>query len=197
MEKPAHNDHPIHDLLKRRWSPRAFDGRPIPPAHVRALFEAARWAASSYNQQPWRFIAAQRADEAAFARMLECLLPGNRTWAAAAPLLILTAAKRDFDDGKPNRHAVHDLGLAVAQLVVQATALELAVHQMAGIEPETVRAHYGVPAGFDPLTAIAVGYAGAPESLPDKLRRMEEAPRTRLPQGEIVFAGAWGRSASL
>ena len=195
MDKPADNDHPIHDLLRRRWSPRAFDPRAIPPAQVRSLLEAARWAPSSYNQQPWRFLIAAREDEDEFARMLGCLVPGNRVWAGRAPLLVLAVAQRAFDDGRPNRHAAHDVGLAVGQLVLQATALGLFAHQMAGIEADEIRARYALPEGFEPITAIAIGHAGEPATLPDRLREMERSPRTRRPLGDFVFAGAWGRSA--
>ncbi len=197
MEKPADNDHPIHDLLRTRWSPRAFQPRLIPPEHVRSLLEAARWAASSYNQQPWHFLIATRDDTEQFAQMLDCLVPGNQAWAKAAPLLILTVAKLDFDDGKPNRHAVHDLGLAASQLVLQATALGLFAHQMAGIEADKIRARYAVPDGFDPVAAIAVGYAGEPSMLSDRLRSMEESSRTRRAIDDFVFAGTWGRGADL
>jgi nitroreductase len=197
MEKPASNDHPIHDLLKKRWSPRAFDPRPIPPEHIRSILEAARWAASSYNQQPWHFLVATNDDADAFATMVDCLVPGNQSWAKNAPLLILTVAKADFDNGKPNHHAAHDVGQAAAQLTAQATELGLFVHQMAGIEADKIRAAYNVPAGFAPLTAIAVGYAGDRGSLEEKMREMEIAPRTRRPFGEFVFDGAWGRSADL
>ncbi len=197
MDKPADNDHPIHDLLRRRWSPRAFDPRAIPPAQLRSLLEAARWAPSSYNQQPWRFLIAAREDEDEFARMLGCLVPGNRVWAGGAPLLVLAVAQRAFDDGRPNRHAAHDVGLAVGQLVLQATALGLFAHQMAGIEADEIRARYALPEGFEPITAIAIGHAGEPTTLPDRLREMERSPRTRRPLGDFVFAGAWGRSADL
>ena len=195
MDKPADNDHPIHDLLRRRWSPRAFDPRAIPPAQVRSLLEAARWAPSSYNQQPWRFLIAAREDEDEFARMLGCLVPGNRVWAGGAPLLVLAVAQLAFDDGRPNRHAAHDVGLAAGQLVLQATALGLFAHQMAGIEADEIRARYALPEGFEPITAIAIGHAGEPATLPDRLREMERSPRTRRSLGDLVFAGAWGRSA--
>ena len=197
MDKPAENDHPIHDLLRRRWSPRAFAPRALPPAQVRSLLEAARWAPSSYNRQPWRFLVATREDTGEFARMLGCLVPGNRAWAGAAPLLVLAVAQLAFDDSRPNRHAAHDLGLAVGQLVLQATALGLFAHQMAGIEADEIRARYALPEGFEPMTAIAIGHAGDPAALPDRLREMEHAPRTRRPLDDFVFAGKWGRSAAL
>ena len=197
MEKPASNDHPIHELLKKRWSPRAFDDRPIPADHIRSMLEAARWAASSYNQQPWHFLVATKDDAEGFARMVDCLVPGNQGWAKNAALLILTVAKADFDNGKPNHHAAHDVGLAAAQLVMQATDLGLFAHQMAGIEIDKIRATYNVPEGFDPLTAIAVGYGGDPSTLDGKMREMEESTRTRRPFDAFVFAGRWGEGARL
>ena len=196
MEKPAATDHPIHDMMVRRWSPRAFDPRPLPREQVLTLLEAARWAASSFNQQPWHFLVAARQDEERFAALLDCLVPGNQVWAHNASLLIVTVTKRTFDhNDKPNSCCVHDIGLAACQLVLQATEMGLATHQMAGIEPDKVRARYGVPEGYDPVTAIAVGYPGDPDSLPDDLREMELEARTRRPFAEWVFADGWGSPA--
>jgi nitroreductase len=197
MEKPATGDHPMHEIIARRWSPRAFDGRPVPAAALRSMFEAARWASSSFNEQPWRFIVARRDEPAEFERALSCLVEFNRTWAARAAALILTSYRTSFTrNGKPNACALHDLGQAAAHLALQATALGLAVHQMAGILPERVRELYAVPAGFQTVTAIALGYAGRPEDLPQDLRSDELEPRSRDPQERFVFGGAWDRPAS-
>ena len=137
MEKPALADHPINDTMRRRWSPRAFTPRPMPRADILTLLEATRWAASSFNQQPWHFLVATRDDEERFAQLLDCLVPGNQVWARNASLLILTVTKRTFDhNDSPNSCAVHDIGLAACQLVLQATELGYATHQMAGIEAE-------------------------------------------------------------
>lgn len=197
MEKPTNNDHPIHDLLRRRWSPRAFSSRPIPAESIRSLLEAARWAPSSFNAQPWRFLIATRDDEPAFERMLDCLVEGNQAWARHAPLLMLTVARLAFDDGKPNRHALHDVGQAAAHLTVQAMALGLFVHQMAGIQADKIRETYGVQEGHEPVTAIAVGYPGDAGDLPDRLREREHAERRRKTLDEIAFSGAWGDSAAI
>ena len=196
MEKPAAAEHPIHDMMVRRWSPRAFDPRPLPREQILTILEAARWAASSFNQQPWHFLVAAREDEARFAALLDCLVPGNRVWARNASLLIVTVTKQTFDhNDKPNSCCVHDIGLAACQLVLQATEMGLATHQMAGIEPDKVRARYGVPEGYDPVTAIAVGYPGDPDSLPDDLREMELEARARRPFAAWVFADGWGNPA--
>ena len=196
MEKPAQADHPIHEMMKRRWSPRAFAPRPMPRADILTLLEAARWAASSFNQQPWHLLVATRDQEERFAQLLSCLVPGNQVWARNASLLILTVTKRTFDhNDSPNSCCVHDIGLAACQLVLQATVLGYATHQMAGIEAEKIREVYGVPEVFDPVTGIAVGYPGDPDTLPDDLREMELEARTRRPFDEFVFADRWGQSA--
>ena len=196
MEKPALADHPIHEMMKRRWSPRAFEPRAMPRADILTLLEAARWAASSFNQQPWHFLVATRDDEERFAQLLDCLVPGNQVWARDASLLIITVTKQTFDhNDKPNSCCVHDIGLTACQLVLQATELGYATHQMAGIEHDKIRARYRVPEGFDPVTGIAVGYAGDPDSLPDDLREMELEARTRRPFSGFVFADRWGQPA--
>lgn len=193
MEKPADAQHPIHDLLKRRWSPRAFSDQPIEAETLRRLFEAARWAPSSNNEQPWRFIVATTDHETEWNRLLACLVEGNRKWASRAPALILSVAKLNFeDDSTPNRHAFHDTGMAVENLVLQATALGLATHQMAGFDVEKARADLKIPSGFEPVAMIAVGYPGDLAFLPDRLRERELRPRSRQPISEWTFSGQWG-----
>lgn len=196
MSKHARTDHPIHDLLAQRWSPYAFDGRSVTPDDARALFEAARWAASSYNEQPWRFIVARRDDGEGFNQVLSCLVEANRQWAQHAGLLALTAIRTTFArNNKPNRVALHDLGLAAANLTIEATARGLHVHQMAGIEPDRAREVFSVPDGFEIATAIAVGYRTPAEQLQGELRDRETAPRTRRSLPEFVFGGQWDRPA--
>ena len=198
MEKPAETQYPIHDLLRRRWSPRAFSDRRVDPAIMRSLLEAARWAPSSYNEQPWSFIVATKDDPVEFGRLLSCLVEGNIQWAQHAPVLMVSVARLSFeDDGKPNRHAFHDVGLAVANLIVQATALGLVVHQMAGIFPDKIRELYGIPEGYEAVAGIALGYPGDPQSLPEGLRKRELAPRERKPLTEFVFTGRWGQTSPL
>ena len=167
-KKPAVTSAPIHDVLKHRWSPRAFDARPIEPEKLRSLFEAARWAPSSFNDQPWRFIVGTKDDPATFKRILESLVEVNQAWAKNAAVLILAVAKLKFDhSGESNRHAFHDVGLAVGNLIVQATDLGLGVHQMAGFSPQKAREHFHIPEGYDPVSVLAIGYPGDPASLPD------------------------------
>lgn len=194
MEKPADTAHPIHDLLRRRWSPRAFSERPVEAEKLASLFEAARWAPSSFNAQPWRFFVATKDDPAAFARLLACLRPQNVRWAQRAPVLSISVAQLDFaGDRGPNRHALHDVGLATENLVIQAVALGLVAHQMAGFLPDKARATLGIPEGYEAVTALAVGYPGDPEDLPPEIKTREHQPRERNPLSAFVFSDAWGR----
>ena len=195
--KTARTDHPVHALIAARWSPYAWADRPVDPDDLLALFEAARWAASSYNEQPWRWIVARRDDAGSFAQLLSTLVDANQAWAKHAPVLAIGVAISAFArNGKPNRAAQHDLGLAAGNLSLEATARGLAVHQMIGILPDRVRELYDVPAEAEPLTGLAIGYAGDAADLPENLRERDLATRTRKPLAELVFGGRWGRRAS-
>ncbi len=199
MSRHAKPDHPIHDLIVRRWSPYGFADRPVSAEDLRSLFEAARWAASSYNEQPWRFIIATRDDPAAFERLLGCLVEPNQAWARLAPVLALGVYQKTFArNGNDNRVAPHDLGLAVAQLTMEATARGLSVHQMAGIEPEKAAATYNVPDDAQVTTAFAIGYESAGDSrLAEGYRERDAAERTRKPLNALVFGDAFGTPHSL
>lgn len=198
MEKPAPTDNPIHELLRRRWSPRAFAARMVEPEKLRSLWEAARWAPSCFNEQPWSLVIATREDKTDYDRLLSCLTESNRTWAHHAPVLMLSVAKLYFEeDGKPNRHAFHDVGLAVENLAIQAVALNLFVHQMAGFSIERAREQFGIPERYEPVAMIAVGYPGDPSILPDRLREREFRPRSRKAITEFVFSGVWGKTSPL
>jgi nitroreductase len=198
MEKIAETKAPIHELIRRRWSPRAFLELPVEPDKLLSLFEAARWAASASNEQPWAFLEASQQDRKNYQDMLGVLVDFNRGWADKAPVLILTLAHAVFEkDGKPNRHAFYDLGQAVASLSLQATALGLTTHQMAGFNFEAARERFAVPEGWEPVSVIALGYAGDPDSLTEKLRQREMAPRQRKPLETFVFSGAWGHPAPI
>jgi nitroreductase len=197
--KFAEADHPILPVIAERWSPYAFDPRPLERDKLLSCLEAARWAPSSYNEQPWTFILAERTDEAGFARMLECLVEGNRAWAKNVSVLMLTVVSRNFaKNGKLNKAAEHDMGLAAGNMVLQATALGLQGHQMIGIEPEKVRGLYNLPANHDALTAIALGYAAqAQPGTTDELAKRDLASRSRKQLSEIVMSGSWSQKASL
>ena len=192
-EKKASTDYPIHELLAERWSPYGFEDRPVAQADLRSLFEAARWAASSYNEQPWSYLVATRENPVEFARLLSCLVEGNQAWAKAAPVLALGVVSLRFSrNNKENRAAVHDLGLAAGNLLVEATARGLCVHQMIGILPDKASEVYQIPEHSEAWTAIAIGYKGDPAKLPDALKERDLAPRQRKPLSQFVFTGKWG-----
>ncbi|HUA00659.1 MAG TPA: nitroreductase family protein [Candidatus Aquilonibacter sp.] len=196
--RPAPAAAPIHDLISHRWSPRSFESRPVEPEKLRSLFEAARWAASSYNAQPWYFIVATKDDPENFKKVLETFVEFNQGWAKHAPVLVLSvAANKMPHDGSPNRHALHDVGQAAANLSLQATAVGLQVHQMAGILPEKAREIFSIPPDFEAVAGFAVGYPGEPSSLPDALREREHAPRQRRPASSFVFTGTWGKTSNI
>ena len=198
LHKEATPDHPIHELIAKRWSPYAFADRPVSDDDLRSLFEAARWAPSSYNEQPWSYIVATKADTAEFERLLSCLVEGNQPWAKVAPVLGIGCTSLNFvRNGKPNAAAIHDLGLASAMLTLEATARGLHVHQMIGILPDRVRELYHVPDGVQPLTGLAIGYLGESSVLPDVYRQRDLASRQREPLAEFVFGGQWGKASRI
>lgn len=186
----------INDLIAKRWSPYAYSDRMVEPDDLRSLFEAARWAPSSYNEQPWRYIVATRDEPEEFARLLSCLTERNQEWAQAAPVLAIGVVKKNFArDSKPNRHAGHDLGLASENLCLEATSRGILVHQMAGILPDRVRELYDLPEDVEALTGIAIGYYGDPSTLSEARQRSDSKRRPRRPLAETVFTGRWGKSA--
>ena len=194
--KRAKPGSPIQDTIQARWSPYGFSPQTLPASELRAVFEAARWSPSSYNEQPWRFIAARREDGELFDRLLGCLVEFNRGWAQHASALALGIVVRDFANRDArNPAAEHDLGLATAHLMLEAAARGLATHGMIGIDPARAREAFSIPDGFDPLTAIALGYVGEPPGFPDKLRDRDAAPRERKALAEFVFGDEWGTSA--
>ena len=196
MQKPAPSESPIHELIRNRWSPRAFADKAIPDEVLRSLFEAARWAPSSFNEQPWAYIVATKEDKANFEKLLGTLVEFNAGWAKNASALAIAVTRLAFAQNQtPNRNAQYDAGAATALLSVEATARGLVVHQMAGFDPDQARKTFAIPEGWEPLAAIAIGYPGNPNSLPSKLKDRELAPRTRKPIREFVMTGSWGHSA--
>lgn len=194
--RPAETSVPIHEILSERWSPRAFEARPVEPEKLRSLFEAARWAASSFNAQPWYFIVAAKDDHESYRKVLESFVEFNQGWARNAPVIGLSVARLNFEhNGQINRHAFHDVGQAAANLAVQAAAHGLQLHQMAGILPEKARELFSIPQGYEAVAGFALGYPGNPESLSQQLKERELAPRTRKPLASFVFSGKWGDTA--
>ena len=198
MKKPAPAGHPIQELIRERWSPRAFLAKPVEVGKLLSVLEAARWAPSSSNEQPWFFLVARAEEPEEFAKMLGCLVPGNQGWAKAAPVLMISVVKKTFDhNGKPNRSALHDVGLASENMVLEAVAQGLATHGMAGIELEKIREVYGLPENCEAVAGWALGYAGEPEMLEGALKEMEMAPRERRKLGEFVFGRKFGEKAKV
>ncbi|MBV9265519.1 MAG: nitroreductase family protein [Acidobacteriaceae bacterium] len=182
----------VHELIRSRWSPRAFSSREVPPQVLKTILEAARWAASSYNEQPWRFLVATKSDPAAFSKFLDLLVPANQSWVKNAPVLIIMAAKKTFShNGSQNRFGFHDAGQALAHLALQATAMGLHTHAMAGFDHQRARTELGIPDDFDVAAAVALGYVGSPDDLTEHQRQMELSKRTRKPLNEIVFGASW------
>jgi nitroreductase len=196
--KKATTDHPINSLLTERWSPYAFDARPVSEADLQSLFEAARWAASSNNEQPWSFIMATSDNSEEFSKLLSCLVEPNQAWAKAAPVLVLNVTTLKYSsNNKDNRAAVHDLGLCVGNLLVEATVRGLSVHQMIGILPDKARELYQIPAHSEAWTAMAIGYQGDPSELPDSLKQRDLSPRRRKPLSQFVFTGKWSQPSRI
>ena len=197
-EKRALTDYPIHTLLTERWSPYAFADRPVSEADLSSVFEAARWSASSYNEQPWSYIVATKENPDRFEQLLSCLTEGNQIWAKDAPVLALGIASLKFTlNGKDNRAAVHDLGAASSNLAVEATARGIYVHQMIGIFPDQARDLFEIPNGLEAWTALAIGYQGDPMTLPDGLKERDLNSRKRKPINQFVFSDKWGNASPL
>lgn len=185
-------EYPIHSLFANRWSPRAFADQAVEPKKLHTILEAARWAASSFNEQPWRFVIGRKDEDENWELIHDLLVPGNQSWAGKAPVLILLCAKTYFDrNRKPNPHALHDSGMALSQLTLQGLALDLYVHCMAGFDRVRAREVFAMPEGFEAVTAVAVGYLGDPMGLPEKIRDRELLPQQRKPQSDWV---AWDKA---
>lgn len=180
---------PVLEVIKERRSKRAYTSQPVEEEKIKSLFEAARWAPSSMNEQPWTYIYATKDQPELWNRIFETLSEGNRIWAVNAPLLIVSLARTKFvRNGRINASARYDLGAANAFLSVQATTLGLNVHQMGGYDKEKLVENLNVPLDeFEPGVVIAVGYPGDAETLPDNLKQRETSPRLRYPQESFVM----------
>lgn len=184
-------------LFHHRWSPRAYTDREVSPASLAKVFEAARWAASSYNEQPWRYLVGVRNSET-YKKIFASLIGFNQGWAGSAPVLILGVASTKFShNGTENGSALYDLGAASSYLTLQAAALGLATHQMAGYSHDAARAAFGIPEEYAFGAVIALGYQGEPATLSNEhMLAQEIAPRERKPLQDFVFS-AWDKPADL
>jgi len=199
LRKPAQTSRPIHELLARRWSTRAFDAaKPVTREQLTTLLEAGRWAPSCNGDEPWRYLVWDRArDPEGFQKAFDCLSDNNRKWVKNVPLLMLSCAGSNFAaTGKPNRWTQHDTGAASLSIALQADVLGLAAHQMGGFDAEKARAAFGIPAEYTPMAMIAVGYQASPDVLDEETKKKELTPRARKPLGEKFFEGGWGKGVT-
>ena len=194
--KRAVTTYPINDLLASRWSPRAFADRAIPTDVLGSLFEAARWAPSSRNLQPWRFvIAARHHDVDGFARILSTLVGANKSWGKNASVLLIAVTEPEPENVRGgNTYAHYDVGQAMAHLSIQAMSCGLYIHQMGGFRRDKARELLEIPDQYEPVVSAAIGYLADPSILSDTMRERELAPRSRHPLSEQVFSAKWGHS---
>ncbi len=181
---------PIIDVVKDRWSPLAFDPKPLTDDQLASLFEAARWAQSSYGEEPWRYIYTQKGDDKR--EILESLLNEGNSWAKNAGVLMISFAKKTFArNGKANKYNLHDTGAASALLTIQATSMGLVTHQMSGYDQARANEALGIPDDYEPGSMMAIGYYPGQNHLPEDMKKREDAPRKRRPANESFFRGKW------
>lgn len=179
-------EHSVNPLFLNRWSPRAFSDRKVSDEDLYSVLEAAHWAPSSYNDQPWRFIVAKTSEQ--LTTFHQFLHPFNRTWAENAPVLVLVASNKQRENGDPNGAHAFDTGAAWGYLAIQATLLGLVTHAIGGFDREEARRLLNIPQNFDLHAVIAIGYQGEKEILDENLQKREN-PNTRKPLKELVFEG--------
>lgn len=192
--KQAELEYEVHPIIASRWSPRAYDTRPVEPVKLQRIFEAARWAASSSNLQPWYFLVGMKGDEA-YEKIFETLVEFNQLWAVNAPLLVLAISKTTNQRGEPNKSYAYDLGQAVATLSLQAIAEGIYTHQMGGFDAAKAAGLFGIPEDYKALVVFALGYLGDHGELHHKLQKLELSPRIRRSTREFVFTGSFGHTA--
>lgn len=194
MQKSAESRYPLAPLIRDRWSPVCLTSRKIEPEILGSLFEAARWAPSSYNEQPWAFCFATHDQPQEFAAILSCLVEANQEWARNAYGLMISVAKLGFErNGKPNRHAFHDVGLATQNFFLQALSHGIYCHPMAGFDIDKARTVLNIPATHEAVAAIAFGYP--PDDItacPANLQQRDAGARSRKPLSSVVYAGKFG-----
>ena len=193
MKEEINTDFPVHELIMKRWSPRAFANKDIDPEKINSLFEAARWAASSRNSQPWRFIFATKENSETYEKLFKVMVEWNQSWAQSAPLLVLSVAETHDYKNRPLGHALYDLGLAMGNLTAQAASEGLYLHHMGGIDPGLAKELFEIPDRFEAITMIAVGYLGDIANIPADIASDEYKVQERNPQKEFVFKNKFGQ----
>lgn len=196
INKEADTHYPVNELIRKRWSPRAFKTEPVADELLMQLFEAASWSFSAGNSQPWYYIYAHHADTEAFTKLLNCLAGGNQVWAKNASVLIVAVAQVKTPEGKPVKWAYHDLGAANMCLMLEATANGLAGHPMAGFDFDKTVADFNLPDAYEPHVFIALGHQDAPNTLIEPFKTREITPRTRKKTSEFVFRNEWNYATS-
>lgn len=184
----------IHSLIASRWSPRAYDSRPIEPNKLQRIFEAGRWAASSSNMQPWFFLLGFKGDDV-YEKIFSTLAEFNQLWVHASPVLCLAIAKTITSNGEENKSCEYDLGQAVANLSLQAISEDIYTHQIGGIDLARIAEILEIPSEYKVKVAFTLGYLGDPESLHPNLKKLEFSPRSRRLLNETVFTGKFGQPA--
>lgn len=200
MERKAITTAPIHDLMTRRFSTRAFDpNRQVTRKDLVTILEAGRWAPSCNGDEPWRYLVWDRTrDPEGWQKAYECLSESNKKWVKNVPVLLLSCAGSNFAaTGKPNRWTQHDTGAASVTMALQAVALGLVIHQMGGYDVEKVRAAFSIPPEYTPMAMIAVGYQTGPDILDEETKAKELRPRTRKPLAERFYEGGWNNPVRL
>ncbi len=195
MKKAAITSLDIHPVIKNRWSPRSFAPKPVSSDQLERIFEAARWAPSSFNEQPWRFIAGVKGD-GTWEKLHECLVEFNQIWTEPAPVLILAIGNKLSAKGEKNSVYQYDVGQSMAYITLQAEAEGLRSHQMGGFSKEKARKLFDIPEDYEPMVMSAIGYQDAPERLKPDFAKMEKSPRERKPLEELVFSNTFGKSHS-
>lgn len=197
MKKPASNNFPVGKLFKHRWSPRAFSEKQVEKEKLQSIFEAARWAPSARNEQPWRFILGQKGD-GTWEKIFESLVEWNQQWTVRAPILVLNLGKKVYDfKNMPNETYQYDTGQAVAMMVTEAVNQGLIGHQMSGFTAEKAIESFEIPDDYRPISVTAFGYYGDPELLPLEMKKSEFEERKRRPLVETVFTNKFGVSSKL
>ncbi len=192
MKKPTQNDYPINELLKHRWSPRAFSEKPVEKEKLQNIFESARWAPSAFNEQPWRFIAGIKGDKT-WDLILKTLVEWNKKWAGKAPVLILNIGKKTHErNGKNNVTFKYDTGQAVAMMVTEVVNQGLFAHQMSGFDAEKATELFDIPDDYQAISVTAIGYYGDADNLPVDMQKSEKEERKRKLLKETVFSGKFG-----
>lgn len=187
MKPEIKSDYPILASIKKRWSPRVFDEKEIAQEDLNTLFEAARWAASCFNDQPWRFIVGHQGTEK-YDKILATLMEANQEWAKKAPVLVLNVVKTTFNkNGKANAHAEHDMGLALGNLSNQATSMGIYLHHMAGLDAQAAHKAFDLPKDLKVLTAMAIGYPKNPNDLSDAEKKAEFGTQERFPLEDLFL----------